>query len=308
MRCLVTGGCGFIGSNLVDLLLKENHDVVVLDNLSNRRMADLPSACKFIKGNVIHREDVDRAMNGCQVVFHLAASVGNARSIAKPIDDATINVLGTLNILEAAREFKVQRVVYSSSAGIFGEMKQLPVREDHPCEPDSPYGCTKLCAEKLCLAYTHVHELSAVCLRYFNVYGPRQRYDAYGNVIPIFAKMLLANTPLTVCGNGEQTRDFVNVKDVVQANFLAATVPNASGVYNIGSGVGTSVNRLIEIMGGNEVIYVKPRPGDVLHSAADIEKAKKELGYLPSVTLTEGIKEYLDWFKQDQATEALTML
>jgi len=296
----VTGGCGFIGSNLVDLLLREKQDVVVLDNLSNRRMANLPSACKFIKGNVVNREDVDKAINGCQVVFHLAASVGNARSIAKPLDDATINVLGTLNILEAARQARVQRVVYSSSAGIFGEMKQLPVREDHPCEPDSPYGCTKLCAEKLCLAYTHVHKLSTVCLRYFNVYGPRQRYDAYGNVIPIFAKMLLAKTPLTVCGNGEQTRDFVNVRDVVQANFLAATVPNASGAYNIGSGIGTSVNKLVEIMGNTDVVYVAPRPGDVLHSVADIKRAKRELGYSPSVILAEGIKEYLDWFEQDQ--------
>jgi len=302
MRCLVTGGCGFIGSHLVDLLLEKGHDVVVLDNLSANHRENLSPACRLVKGSVVCQDYVDRAVKGCQVVFHLAASVGNARSIDNPLDDATINVLGTINVLEASLRSGVERIVYSSSAGIFGEMRHLPVREDHPCEPDSPYGCTKLCAEKQCLSYARLHDLRAVCLRYFNVYGPRQRYDDYGNVIPIFAEKIYTEMPMTIYGDGNQTRDFINVKDVVQANYLAATVSGASGAYNIGSGVETSINRLVEITRINDVVYEKrQRLGDVLHSVADITKARDELGYSPSVVLEDGIVEYLDWFRRDRA-------
>ena len=222
------------------------------------------------------------------MVFHLAASVGNKRSIDDPISDAEINVLGTLRILEAARAHKVRKVVASSSAGIFGELKTLPIREDHPIEPDTPYGSTKLCSEKLCLAYSKLYELEAICLRYFNVYGPNQRFDAYGNVIPIFAFQMLRGEPLTVFGDGEQTRDFVNVADVVQANLRAAVARNVSGAFNIGSGSRISINRLITLLhaaSGIEptVRYGPPRPGDVRDSLADISAASATLGFAPAV-------------------------
>ena len=222
MKALVTGGAGFIGFNIVKLLLEFGHEAVVLDNLSSGYRQNLIPGVMFVEENVCNGNAVFEAMSGCQVVFHLAASVGNKRSIEHPITDSEVNVLGTLNVLEAARVHGINRVVYSSSAGIFGELKTLPIAEDHPQDPDSPYGTSKLAAEKMCLVYNKLYGMNNVCLRYFNVYGPHQRYDAYGNVIPIFANRVLKREPLTIFGDGEQTRDFVNVHDVAEANVLAA--------------------------------------------------------------------------------------
>ncbi len=188
------------------------------------------------------------ALAGAEVVFHLAASVGNKRSIDDPITDAETNVIGTLQVLEAARREGVRKIVTSSSAGVFGELKHLPIREDHPVEPDTPYGASKLCEEKQCLAYARLYDIEAVCLRYFNVYGPNQRFDAYGNVIPIFAFTMLRHEPLTIFGDGEQTRDFVNVRDVVQANLKAALSHGVSGAFNIGSGTHITINHLVELL------------------------------------------------------------
>src|SRR5436309_4048037 len=231
MKALVTGGAGFIGSNLVKLLIAEGHQVTVLDNLlsGNKRNLEPFPQVRFIHGDVRDPETVERATHGQEVVFHLAASVGNTRSIEHPIDDSEINVIGTLRILEAARSAGVRKVVFSSSAGIFGELKTLPIREDHAVEPDSPYGASKLAAEKLCLAYAKLYPMDCVCLRYFNVYGVNQRYDAYGNVIPIFAHRIFHDQPVTIFGDGEQTRDFVNVRDVASANVKAALANGVSG-------------------------------------------------------------------------------
>ena len=231
MNTLVTGGAGFIGSNIVKQLIADEHEVTVLDNLSSGYGSNLdpfPQA-RFVEGDVRDEAAVADAIENVEVVFHLAASVGNKRSIDFPIQDAETNVIGTLRVLEAARKAGVRKIVVSSSAGIFGELKTLPIREDHPIEPDSPYGCTKLCEEKECLAYAKLYDLEAVCLRYFNVYGPNQRFDAYGNVIPIFVFKMLRGEPLTVFGDGEQTRDFINVRDVVQANLRAATAQRGVG-------------------------------------------------------------------------------
>ncbi|MCL0086441.1 SDR family NAD(P)-dependent oxidoreductase, partial [Thermodesulfovibrionales bacterium] len=183
MKTLVTGGAGFIGSNIVRLLLEEGHKVTVIDNLSTGYRCNLTpfSEVHFIEGDIRDPETVREAIAGAEVVFHLAASVGNVRSIEHPIEDSEINVIGTLQILEAARQHGVRKIVFSSSAGIFGELKTLPIKEDHPLEPDSPYGASKLAAEKLCLAYSKLYDMEVVCLRYFNVYGINQRYDAYGN-------------------------------------------------------------------------------------------------------------------------------
>lgn len=255
------------------------------------------------KGDIRDHIAVARAIQGAEVVFHLAASVGNMRSIENPIQDSEINVIGTSRILEAARHAGVRKVVFSSSAGIFGELKQLPIKEDHPVEPDSPYGASKLAAEKLCLAYARLYGLEAICLRYFNVYGVNQRYDAYGNVIPIFAHRMLHGRPITIFGDGEQTRDFVNVRDVAMAN-KAALVTGISGAFNIGSGTAVTINELARLMAeaGHirpEVEYGPPRKGDVRHSLADISAARRVLGYEPTTSLREGLVEYMAWAKKE---------
>jgi UDP-glucose 4-epimerase len=306
MKALVTGGAGFIGSNIVNLLVEQGHEVVVLDDLSSGYRCNLdrfPTA-QFIEGDIRDAELVNRLMPGVEVVFHLAASVGNRRSIENPIEDSEVNVLGTLRILEAARHAHVRKVVFSSSAGIFGELKTLPILEDHPAEPDSPYGASKLAAEKLCLAYAKIYPLECICLRYFNVYGVNQRYDAYGNVIPIFAHRILHGQHVVVFGDGEQTRDFVNVRDVVRANYQAALTRGVSGAFNIASGTRIPINRLVEMLLAESGIraaieYAPPRQGDVRHSLADISSAKKSLGYEPTVGLQEGLREYMIWAQSE---------
>jgi len=311
-KVLVTGGAGFIGSNLVAELVRKGCDVIVLDNFSSgyRKNLDPFPSVRLIEGDVRDVKAVKEAVRGSEVIFHLAASVGNKRSIDNPIEDAGVNVLGTLNILEAARKHGVKKIVVSSSAGIFGELKTLPIREDHPVEPDSPYGCTKLCEEKLSLAYSKLYPLEAVCLRYFNVYGPNQRYDAYGNAIPIFVFRMLSGDPIYIFGDGEQTRDFVYVTDVVKANILAAEKDGICGAFNIGAGSAVTVNELIRIIVGNskneiQIIHTSRRPGDVLHSLADISMASGAFGYAPTVSLRDGIRDYISWARMEQSGETL---
>ncbi|MEZ5290848.1 MAG: NAD-dependent epimerase/dehydratase family protein [Vicinamibacterales bacterium] len=301
-KVLVTGGAGFIGSNIVRLARDRGHDVVVLDDLSSgylENVAGLPGVT-VVEGDIRDRAAVDRAIEGADAVFHLAASVGNTRSIEHPLVDSGINVLGTLTVLEAARHHGVRKLVFSSSAGIFGELKTLPIAEDHPVEPDTPYGASKLGAEKLCLAYAKLYPIECVCLRYFNVYGVRQRYDAYGNVIPIFAHRMLRGQPVTIFGDGEQTRDFVNVRDVAEANYRAAMNRGVSGAFNIASGTRVTINALVGLMAAASglapaVEHGPPRPGDVRHSLADVSLARDRIGYVPQVDLAEGLAEYMPW-------------
>jgi UDP-glucose 4-epimerase len=304
MKTLVTGGAGFIGSNLVRLLLQEGHEVTVLDSLASGYRSNLTGVPvnAFVIGDVRDTSLLDRAMAGTEVVFHLAASVGNSRSIDHPFVDASMNVMGTLNVLEAARRHGLRKIVFSSSAGIFGELKTLPIAEDHPVEPDSPYGATKLCAEKLCLAYAKLHGLEAVCLRYFNVFGVRQRFDAYGNVIPIFAQRLIFNQPITVFGDGEQTRDFINVADVARANLAAGVNRGVSGAFNLGSGSAITINRLVELLHEvsglrTPVTHGPQRAGDVRHSLADIRAIQQALGWTPQAHFETALREYMDWAK-----------
>ena len=302
MKVLVTGGAGFIGSNLVRQLVADGNDVTVLDNLLSgfRSNLDAFRQVRFIEGDIRDDAVVAEAIKGVKVVFHLAASVGNKRSIDHPLIDADINVMGTIKILEAARREGVRKIVASSSAGIFGELKTLPIKEDHPVEPDTPYGSSKLCMEKECLAYAKLYEIEAVCLRYFNVYGPNQRFDAYGNVIPIFAFKMLRDERLTIFGDGEQTRDFINVKDVVQANIKAAMAIGLSGAFNIGSGDRITINKLVDLMRVSlgvepQVDYGPSRAGDVRHSLADISAARNSFGFVPLVSMEEGLKAYMTW-------------
>ena len=308
MRALVTGGAGFIGSNLVSSLVTQGYDTVVLDNLTSGHRRNLPMhpSIKFVHGDTRDSSAVADAIAGCSVVFHLAASVGNRRSIEDPINDAETNVIGTLRVLEAARHALVPKIVVSSSAGIFGEVKTVPIREDHQLEPDTPYGSTKLCEEKLALAYAKLYDLEAVCLRYFNVFGPNQRFDAYGNVIPIFVFQMLRGEPLTIHGDGEQTRDFVHVRDVVQANLRAAYAQGVSGAFNIGSGSRITINHLVELIekaSGMKAIvrHGPPRPGDVRDSLADISAARRVLGFEPTLKMKDGLEEYIAWARREVA-------
>lgn len=306
MNCLVTGGSGFIGSNVVRRLLEHGHEVTVLDNCSTGYADNLkpyPQAT-LVRGDIRDEAAADKAMAGKEMVFHLAASVGNKKSIDEPIYDASHNVLGTINVLEAMRRHGVGNIVYSSSAGIFGEPKYQPVDEGHPCEPDSPYGATKLCGEKLVLSYMKLYGIKAACLRYFNVYGQNQRFDAYGNVIPIFATRIARGERLTIFGDGEQTRDFVDVGDVATANVAAAENPEARGTFNVGTGTQITINRLVgilrEVTGEDfEVVYAPPRPGDVRHCTADVRRLHDVLGVSPSVAIPENLERYYAWMISD---------
>src|ERR1043166_7873611 len=305
-KALVTGGAGFIGSNVAKLLVEEGYDVFVIDNLFSgyRKNIDQLKSVHFIEADVRDEVAVAHAMEGTEIVFHLAASVGNVRSIEQPVEDSEVNLLGTIRVLEAARRAGVRKLICSSSAAIFGELRRLPIPEDHPTEPDSPYGVSKLAEEKMCLVYSKLYELDAICLRYFNVYGVNQRYDAYGNVIPIFAHRLLRGEPLVIYGDGEQTRDFVNVADVARANLSAARSPGVTGAFNIGSGVAISVNRLIGMMmepseTSVSVKHVEPRKGEVRDSRADISTAREVLAYEPMVHLEQGLREYMRWAKTE---------
>lgn len=234
-------------------------------------------------------------MAKAEFVFHLAANVGNIKSIEDPSFDMEVNVKGTINLLEVCLNSNIKRLVYSSSGAIFGEAKYLPIDEDHPLKPESPYGVSKLAAEKYCFAFHKVHGLPTTALRYFNVYGPRQGSSAYPNVIATFFHRIKEGKPLTIFGDGEQTRDFVFVEDIVKANILAATQPAAVGeIFNVATGRENSVNQLVSLINqiiGKEskVIHADPRAGEVKYSRASIEKARKLLGYDPQTSLKEGL-------------------
>lgn len=307
MRVLVTGGAGFIGSNVAAHLVEKGHDVRVLDDLSTGDHRNLSSLnVELVEGDVRDRRVVRRTVEGVEVVFHLAARVGNVRSLEEPWLDAEVNVLGSINVLESAKAAGVRRFVYSSSAATFGELMMMPIAESHLQDPTSPYGVSKLAGEKYARCYGKVYAMNVVCLRYFNVYGINQRYDAYGNVIPIFMERLLGGLPLTIYGDGEQTRDFVNVRDVAYANYLAAITDVGSGVYNIGSGTEITINRLAEViqeasgLKAARLDYLTPRPGEVRNCCADITKAAAELGFKPRVDFGSGLREYCDWFLKDR--------
>jgi len=306
MRALITGGAGFIGSNIAAELRRTGHAVTVLDNLSSGYASNLGAipGVRFIEGDIRDTAAVSEAIAGCDTVFHLAASVGNKRSIDAPILDAEINAIGTLRVLEAARAAGVCKLVASSSAGIFGELKQLPIAEDHPLRPLTPYGTSKLAMENYCLSYNALYDLEVVCLRYFNVYGPNQRFDAYGNVIPIFVFKALAGEGITIFGDGEQTRDFINVRDVVQANIKAAQAKGVSGAFNIASATRISINGLVEMLGealGAPILATTgpERPGDVRDSLADVSAARRAFGFDPGMTLEAGLPEYVRWARAE---------
>ena len=307
MRALVTGGSGFIGSNLVKLLLSKNHEITIIDNLSSGYFFNIQEfveskSVRFIDADIRDSDKVSDACKGQDVVFHLAACVGRQKSIDDPILDSSTNVLGTVNVLEGMKRNNVNRIVYSSSAAIFGELLAPAISENHPQNADSPYGVSKLAAEKMILAYSAIYGIIGTCLRYFNIYGVNQRFDLYGNVIPIFAKRIYSGEPITIYGDGTQTRDFVNVRDVARANYLVSLASKATDIYNLGSGSSITITRLAEVMqkiSGIEVgvNYVPERPADVKHCKADASKILNELGFKAETELEYGLIEYMKWFK-----------
>jgi UDP-glucose 4-epimerase len=297
-KILVTGGAGFVGSHLVDRLSMDN-EVVVLDNLftgSLDNLAQSKDRIRFIDGDIRDSKLVkDIISGGVDIVFHLAALANVIRSIADPGLDMDINIKGTLNVLEACRGSKITRLVFTSSAAVYGEAKYLPIDEEHPLSPESPYAVSKLAAEKYCLAYHTVYGVPAAAVRCFNIYGPRQSSGAYANAISIFLGKIKKGEPLTVYGDGEQTRDLVFVGDAVNGILQAASQPGAVGnVCNIATASAISVNQLIKIITGATgrqitTIHSDAKAGEIRHSYASIQKAKQTLGYVPATDLKTGI-------------------
>lgn len=305
MKALVTGGAGFIGSNVVQYLLDNGWDVRVIDNLSSGYKINLDGKqIDFVEADITDSISVEHACVDVDVVFHLAACVGRQKSLDDPILDSTINLLGTINVLEGMRKHNVPRIVYSSSAAIFGELETTTIDESHPQNADSPYGVSKLAAEKMILSYSDMYGITSICLRYFNIYGINQRYDLYGNVIPIFAHRLFNGQSLTVYSDGEQTRDFINVADVARANYLAGTADIKTSVFNLGSGSRITINdltkKMLDISKINvDIEYLPSRLADVRHCQANIDKVKQALGFEPKVTLDDGLASYVQWFKNN---------
>jgi nucleoside-diphosphate-sugar epimerase len=307
-RILVAGGAGFIGSHIVDRLIQEDKDVTVLDNFYSGNPANLKqhkgnSNLHLIEGDIRNFDLVKKIVKDVDAVFNDAAVVSIPRSMENPILANEVNVGGTLNLLKASLDSGVKRFVQASSASVYGNTEKLPVKEDNPPKPIAPYAVSELAAEGYARVFCSCYGLETVCLRYFNVYGPRQPFNAYSGVITIFMNQLLHDEQPIVFGDGKQTRDFVYVADVVQANIKALTATKAAGeVINVATGTAASINELLSnlqgIMGMTRVKPIrKPsRKGDIRHSYASIKKAREILGYRPMFSLRKGLTELVRWF------------
>jgi len=304
MRVLVTGGAGFIGSHTVDRFLADGFEVVVLDDLRSGQLENISQHVgernfRFVRGDVRDSGLVRELVSDVDAVVHLAALISVPESIRDPVLTNDVNVNGTLNLLKACVDFGVKRFVYASSCAVYGNAESLPIKEDCPARPESPYGVSKLVAENYVRTYHEDFGLETVCLRYFNVYGPRQVYSDYSGVITQFMGRLAKDLPLVVFGDGEQTRDFVHVQDVAEANMLALKNGGIAGeTFNIGTGVATTVNQLanmlLEVTNKThlKIMHSKPRKGDIKHSVADISKARRKLHFNPKMSLKDGLEEF----------------
>jgi len=312
-RVLVTGGAGFIGSHLVDALLAEGWSVLVLDDLSMGRTENLPAhepRMELLVGTVENASLCDRAASGVEVIFHLAARNSVPRSLADPRGTFATNVIGSLNVMEAARQQGVPRVIYASSSSVYGAPLRLPEDEQQPLAARNPYSATQVATEQLAQAWTHSFGVPTIGLRYFNVFGPRQRpQSTYGAVVPRFIEACLRQSEAVINGDGEQSRDFTYVANVVQANLRALNASEVcfGRVYNIAMGNSISVKalyqHLAELTGSSRPPrHVARRPGDVLHSQADTSAASRELGFTAHVPFEEGLRKTLAWYRlQDEA-------
>jgi UDP-glucose 4-epimerase len=304
MKVVVTGGAGFIGSNLTDELARD-HEVTVIDNLSTGRIENLDhirDRIEFINGSILDLDLLRRAFDGADTVFHQAAIPSVQRSVDNPIASNQANVDGTLNVLVAARDCGAKKFIFASSSAIYGDEPTLPKREDMKPDPLSPYAVAKITGEYYARVFSEIYGLKTVCLRYFNVYGPRQDPKSeYSAVIPIFISRILEGLPPVIYGDGNQTRDFCNVRDVVKANILAMEKESVVGVFNIACGKKTSLNQLarviMDIMGSDAApIHERPRKGDIQDSVANITAARMGLNFEPDYDLVSGLRETVKWF------------
>ena len=296
-KVAITGGAGFIGSHIADALV-DSADITVYDDLSTGCVENVRSDVSLRRDTIQDAEQLTAAVDRADVVFHQAALVSVQRSIENPVTSHETNLDPILTVLEAARGTDT-RIVFASSAAIYGDPRYTPIDEDHPKLPNSPYGLEKLTADHYCRLYHERYGVEAVALRYFNVYGPRQRAGDYAGVIATFREQALADDPITIEGDGTQTRDFVHVDDVVQANLLAATHDDSPGkAFNVGTGTSITIRELGEVIkettnADSEIVHVDPRNGDVEESVADISRARQTLGYEPEYDIYEGIEAYL---------------
>ena len=306
-KYLVTGGAGFIGSNIVEGLLKNRESVRIIDNLSTGNIHNLDnfrSEIEFIEGDIRDLSMIQKAMNNIEIVFHQAALPSVPRSIENPVASNDSNISGTLNVLLAARDNKVKRVIYAGSSSAYGDTPTLPKQEDMTPHPLSPYALTKLTGEYYCKIFSSVYGLETLTIRYFNVFGPRQNpASQYAAVIPKFIESLLKDQPPTIYGDGEQSRDFTYIENVVSANILASKAKKTSGeIVNVATSTRTTINQLFYTLKDLlekdiNPIYGEAQKGDVKHSLADITRARKILGYKPVVNLEAGLKRTIDWMK-----------
>jgi UDP-glucose 4-epimerase len=320
VRYLVTGGAGFIGSHLVERLVRDGVEVTVLDDLSTGRREHLRlfrDRIRFIRGNAGRLEVCRRAMQGVDYVLHHAAMVSVPRSTRNPLAAHQTNVTATLNVLVAAHEANVRRVVFAGSTAAYGDTEELPTHEAVLPLPLSPYAASKLAAEGYCQAFWRTHGLETVVLRYFNIFGPRQNLESqYGAVVPLFIAAALRGAQPVIFGDGEQTRDFTYVANVVEANLLACRAPTeqvAGGVFNIGCGVATSISELwrriaalVGVTGGGQPLHQPARAGDVRHSFASIVRAREQLAFEPCVDLDEGLRRTIAYYRDRFATTVQT--
>ncbi|MCC2640489.1 MAG: putative UDP-glucose 4-epimerase [Nitrospira sp.] len=304
MKVLVTGGAGFIGSQVVDRLLQEGHEVVVVDNLVTGKRKHVPKTVQFYKLD-IENPKLERIFRNERpsIIFHLAAQMNVRRSVADPMFDAQVNVLGTLNVLEQASKHGTRKVIFSSSGGaIYGEQQIFPAPESHITQPLSPYGISKLCGEHYLSYYSRLSGLQVVSLRYANVYGPRQDPEGEAGVVAIFIQKMLQREQAVVYGNGRQTRDFVFVEDVVEANLMTMG-PDVQGTYNVGMGVETSINDLFRTVAELTKVEAKElhgpaKKGEQARSVVDATKLRMELGWEPKVDLREGLRRTVEYFRE----------
>lgn len=311
MRYLITGGAGFIGSNLARRVLAEGCEVVVLDNLSTGCRGNIDAILDritFIEGDIRDDAVVRRAMEGCSVVFHQGALGSVPRSVADPMTSHDVNVNGTLSVLEAARSLGVKRVIFAASSSTYGDQPISPKHESMLPKPKSPYAASKTACEQYMRVYAAAFGLETLCLRYFNVFGPRQDpFGDYPAVIPMFTSAILRGKPFTIFGDGEQSRDFCYIDNVCEANWLAAHVPSDhcdGQALNIACGRSTTLNqiavKLAELLGTTaEPEYADARPGDVKHSLADVSRAKDVIGYEPLVNFDEGLEKTVSWYREN---------
>jgi UDP-glucose 4-epimerase len=300
---LITGGAGFIGSHLSETLLRDN-DVRVFDALTTGNRSNVTPEATFLEADLREKDELTNAVTGTDLLFHEAALVSVARSIEKPLTSHEINAEATLRLLEAARAQNA-RVVLASSAAIYGHPESIPITEDQSKEPTSPYGLDKLTLDHYSRLYHDLYDLETVALRYFNVYGPRQVASDYSGVISIFIDQALSGEDITVHGDGEQTRDFVYIDDVVQANLNAATTDAVGEAYNVGTGESVTIRELAELIQDitdtdSDIVHTDARTGDIEHSKADISKAKADLGYEPTVSLREGLEQTIEWYQKQR--------